>query len=728
MARGLADRSLTALFVLLALALAFGRPLGLVLACLTVGALIQVVRLPGPVSHPPDGLHPVALIGVPTTQWRRVGGAWWSRLRVGAYRQQDRVSTWRSIVSVYAPGGSRPPAGARMRLRGYLRRSAGYSNQPARPTGPWRLSLKSLTFLHVVAGGRTGWSARSRRWVGRRVAEALSGRSGPASSLVRMFALGDRRAVDLATVQGLRRLGLSHLLAVSGLHVGLVALLGLGLPLPRRGRHLAALCGVSAYLWLVGARPSLLRAVAMAWLAGSALILGRVPAGLNALAWAGMIMVAVDPAVVGDVGFQLSFAATAGILLFASGLAARWRALPPWLAAPLAVTVVAQVAALPWSASRFHFIAVLAPLANLVAVPWMAVVLAGSLLFVVLAVPAPSAARLLYPLLSAISAPITWPARLPAALTPILPVGWSLPLAGGIAVAALVCIWWARPWSLGGLLVVVVAATLGRPHSRVPPSLTVWDVGQGESVLLRDGSHEVLVDGGGWRHGDFGGYVLLPALAHAGVRRIDAMVMTHADVDHCGGLVDLARYLPVRRLYAAAAQPRAPCWEALRGVPGLRVTRLRPGETVLVGRWRLHILGPAARRLRGNDRSLVIRASLEGWSALLPGDIEAAGERALVRRWGPHVLRSDLLIVPHHGSRSSSSEVLLTAVKPRLGVISVGRHNPYGHPAPVVLSRLRRHAVPVLRTDRDGMVRITPRPEPVRIDLPGSPREEAPRR
>lgn len=719
---------LPALFGLLAFALALGRPGGLLLACLAVGALLQPARRPGPASRPPDELHPAALIGKPETEWIRLGGAWWSRLQVDAYQQRNRVSAWRATVSVYAPGRRRPPAGTRMRLRGYLRRSAGYANQPKLPPGPWRLSLKSLTFLRLLEGGHPSWSVRWRQRIRARVDEALRGAPDIAGSMVRLFALGDRHAVDLETVQGLRRLGLSHLLAVSGLHVGLVALLGLWLPLPRRGRQLAALCGVSAYLWLVGARPSLLRAVVMAWLAGGALILGRIPAGLNALAWAGAFMVAVDPAVIGDAGFQLSFAATAGILLFASGLAERWPSLPRWLALPLAVTVTAQLAALPWSASRFHFIALLAPLANLVAVPWMGVVLAGSLLFLVVAVVAPPAAHLLIPLLSAVSSPITWPARLPATLTPILPVAWPLPVAAGVAASVLGCLWSARRWSLAGLGIGVVVAMLGLPWHRDPPSLTILDVGQGESILLHDGTHGALVDGGGWRHGDFGGHVLLPALAQDGIRRLNAVFMTHADQDHCGGLVDVARYLPVGRLYAAAAQPGASCWDALRAVPGLRLTPLSPGDIVSLGRWRLRVLGPASQRLRGNDRSLVIRASLGSWSALLPGDVEAAGERALAQRWGPHVLHSELLVVPHHGSRTSSSAALLHAVESRLAVISVGRHNPYGHPAPAVLSRLRRDGDLVLRTDRDGMVRITPRGKSIRIELPGSPRAEPTRR
>jgi len=255
--------------------------------------------------------------------------------------------------------------------------------------------------------------------------------------------------------------------------------------------------------------------------------------------------------------------------------------------------------------------------------------------------------------------------------------------------------------------------------------VVMLDVGQGDSILLRDGSQAVLVDGGGWRHGDLGGRVLLPALLGEGVDRLAAMVVTHPDRDHCGGLVDLASYLPVGEVWTADGFQAAPCVvelarSALSGRPAaLRSLATGPParSSAAVGRWRLRVLHPAAegglaRRLRaaagGNDHSLVVAATALGRRVLLTGDVEAAAERQVVRRWNgaPELLRADVLKVAHHGSASSSTAAFLAAVQPRLALVSVGRHNPYHHPSPRVVDRFTRRGVRLLRSDRHGFVRL----------------------
>jgi competence protein ComEC len=248
--------------------------------------------------------------------------------------------------------------------------------------------------------------------------------------------------------------------------------------------------------------------------------------------------------------------------------------------------------------------------------------------------------------------------------------------------------------------------------------VTAFDVGQGDALLLRDARAAVLVDGGGWRRGDLGGRVLLPALLGAGVARLDAAVVTHPDVDHCRGLADLASYLPIGEVWIAAGWQTDPCVSELvaAAIPG-RPSRLRvlaDGDAVSVGGWRFAVLHPpppeSAGRLRlartDNDRSLVLAASALGRRVLLTGDVEAAAERRLLRVRGGE-LPAFALKVAHHGSRSSTGGRFLAAVAPRLAVVSAGRRNSYGHPSPVVLDRLAGAGAVVLRTDRQGACTVS---------------------
>lgn len=687
-----------------------------VFAC---GAVLWSLQFPGPEMPSPDTSHPVELRGALTRAWTRSGPVWRSRMRVEMYRQSDRLRIWRQEIWLYASSGPKPRCSGQVHVRGFLRRSEGYADLPPIPPGPWRMWLKSPHFLRCD-GDRSPESNALRERLRRRIESGARRMPAPARAFVLLFALGDRRNLPTSLTQALRRLGLSHLLAVSGLHVGVVALVGLCLPIRSRMRELVALALVVAYVWWIGARPSLVRAAIMGVLAGGALLLKRPPAGINALACAVVVMVLVQPPIVADIGFQLSVAATAGILLFALPLARRWSRLHPVVSMPLSVTLSAQLCSLPWSVCHFHTLSPAAPIANLVAVPWMAVALIGSLAFAFIGSFAPHLAAGCAPLVAALIRPITWLARVPPSIAPIIPVSWSAGVTAIVAMSILRILWLSRPkwFALGVFLVLVL---LGWPTTR-RMSLEVLDVGQGEAVLLRDGSQVALVDGGGWRHGDFGGTVLLPILGREGIREIDRMIMSHADQDHCGGLVDLARYVPVNEILAAAHPRASPCWGRLKHLPGLRLRKLYPGDRIHIGDWRLEVLGPARAALSGNDRSLVVRILAGTTSVLLPGDVEAAGERALVSKWGEDGLRAEILVVPHHGSRTSSSDALLKAVRPAVAIISVGRHNPYGHPASSVLARLRRNRVRVLRTDRDGLIRVTPRPSPMRIDLPASPR------
>jgi competence protein ComEC len=261
------------------------------------------------------------------------------------------------------------------------------------------------------------------------------------------------------------------------------------------------------------------------------------------------------------------------------------------------------------------------------------------------------------------------------------------------------------------ILAVVVLGTVGmlvaadRPAA---PELVVLDIGQGDAILLRDGATALLVDGGGWQNGDIAQSVLVPALAHLGVRHLAGVALTHPDVDHCAGLVGLASYLPIDRLLLSPGWADSRCVDRLLVLPGVRVKPLWRGESFNLGRWRIRTLHPAAGQRRGrNNRSLVLLATLASHRVLLTGDLERQGESQILDVRGAGELPAvDLLKVGHHGSATSTSRPWLDRLQPRLALISCGLENRYGHPADEVVERLGHHRARVLRTDRDGAIRI----------------------
>jgi competence protein ComEC len=219
--------------------------------------------------------------------------------------------------------------------------------------------------------------------------------------------------------------------------------------------------------------------------------------------------------------------------------------------------------------------------------------------------------------------------------------------------------------------------------------------------------------------------VLRPVLARRGITRLRLVVVSHADADHCLGLLDLAAYVPVAEVWAPAGAVAEPCVAALGRATGAGVTARVAGERLERAGFELEILHPAAGELATGDNriSLVLAASAGGRRLLLAGDIDAPVEEKLIAR-SRSALAAAVLKVPHHGSSGSSSAAFLAAVHPRLAVIPVGSSNAYGHPGPGALRRLRAAGARVLQTDRDGLVALEwSAADPWRLDLPGAPPE-----
>ncbi|MFL6193828.1 MAG: DNA internalization-related competence protein ComEC/Rec2 [Thermoanaerobaculia bacterium] len=713
--------------------LALRRRAGVVLAFAALGALLAAVRLGLPVD-PMDRLErdrPVEATLEVSGHWTADDEGWSAPAEIRRLRQGDRAWAPPVEVVLHLPDPETPPPafGSLVRAKGYLTRSPGFANRVAVPPGPWRLRVKSRQLLELESP--PGAVARLSGAIRTRVEEAYraAGSESHGKALARALVLGDATGLPLEWKRGLRVTGVYHLMSVSGVHVALVAGLVwlLAGRFPRALRLLLMLAAIALYLLLVGPLPALVRSAVMAALAVLALLAERPPAAPNALGWAVILLILDRPDVVLSPAFQLTVSATAGLLLLAPPLAARWNGwwMPHKLATAIAASVGAQIATLPWALPRFYLLSPLAPLLNLPAVPWAGLTLIASLGWTGLALIAPDAAGLALPVLDLLAAPFGWPGRTPPEVWLPIPAlvspAWAWVIAAGLAALLLLPLRRTLPVLTAGLgLFAVLAWKADGPRGA---ELAMLDVGQGDAILVRDGDRAILVDGGGWGNGDLGGRVLLPALLGEGVRHLDALVMTHPDQDHCAGLVDIAAYLPVDEVWMAPGWERAGCTDRLLSVPGIRPRFLARGDRVQLGRWWLTALHPEADDHHPvNERSLVLMAGVHGRRALLTGDVESWAEHDLADVFGRH-LEADLLKVAHHGSRTSSTETFLDAASPRLALISAGIKNLYHHPSPEVVDRLQDHGARLLRTDRAGEILVRFGSDGrMRIETPGAPR------
>jgi competence protein ComEC len=678
----------------------------------------------------PNPEIPVVLVGHLAGHWTPTAEGPKVMLRGEWLRERGNVEAWRSRAVVSLPLGSVPPSGYRLRVRGYLRRAPPSANGVPTARSGWHVYTKSAYFVESLPDGLIlPWVHRLSARVRTRIRAALQSREiagTPGAFLVQALVLGESWSLPGSWRRGLQACGLSHLVALSGLHVGLLAGMTLALTfwMPISARAILIVTAASGYLMFVGPRPSLIRACCMLVGVWVALSHSRPPVPGNTLVAIAAIMVVADPRLIWDLGFRLTVSATTGILVLSPWLEKRWSLAPLSLSRPLSVTAGAQLATLPWALPSFHLFTPLAPVWNLVAIPWTAVALGTGVVWSFIAVTDPVLAGRLGILVNLVALPFTGVAALPPKVTRPLIVDWGVWqvwILGALLFALLAA---RRPLQLvSALLIVLMIFPKGQ---REPSSveLILLDVGQGESIVLRDGPTTALLDGGGWRRGDIGSRILLPVLANLGVRRLDALVLSHPDQDHCRGLVQIASLIPAREVWSSPGWNPMGCVARLHGLPGVGIRSLWAGTSLAVGRWSLQVLNPRPGVRRGvNDRSLVVLASFGGRRVLLTGDIEAAAERELLKRYPDVLADVDILKVAHHGSRTSSTPAWLDHTRPSLALLSAGLENRYGHPAPEVVQQLEERGIRTLRTDEHGLVRIAiDRAGHLRIRLPGSPR------
>ena len=608
----------------------------------------------------------------------------------------------------------------------------------------------------------------------------------PQSGLAQALLLGIRTELPHEVKESFRNAGMSHLLAISGLHVGIVMALTLATTSGLTGRNSPFAIAVSllvvwAYAVLSGLDPPVVRAAIMGSLFLGQGLLGRGMRGLTALLLAAALMVVIDPSLLSGLSFQLSFTAMAGVVLalpliagLTAAVSAPLSASGSWLArwsqyglslliASVIVSTTTTLATLPLVAWHFGEIPLMSVPATVLAMPAMPAALLGAMATALAGLLATPLAVALGTLAWAPLAWLTWVADAMPAL--LLSAPWLTPevMAAWLSVLALLAAlvssgrmrravaglrrrprW--RPGGLsallaGGIPVVAIATLLlvgqlGGAKADGLLHVYVLDIGQGDAIfVVTPDGRQMLIDGGPDAQSVM---TALDPLLPPGDRSLDVVAATHLDGDHVGGLLGvLTRYRAgvVLQSQSAGESEDAtlyPQWRAVLDHHEHPTAVVRAGHNIALGRnVNFEVLHPPAdgsltgKRYDSNDASTVMRLDYGEVSFLLTGDIEADAERYLVATAGEK-LQADVLKASHHGSRTSTTSTFLAAVGPRSTAVSAGRDNRFGHPHPDVMARLESlvGAHHVFLTARDGTIEYVSDGKTLWVKTHGAPEQK----
>ena len=558
---------------------------------------------------------------------------------------------------------------------------------------------------------------RLRQYVRASFAAMLPAGEYPLAGVLVALAVGDQRAIQGDLWNTFNRTGTTHLMSISGLHVTMVAALfallvsaiwrrvpALALRLPAQKAALLAGClAALVYTLLAGFAVPAQRTLYMLLVAALAMGTGRIVAPSRTLCLALAVVLLIDPWAVLAAGFWLSFGAVGALLYVGSatvGESGGWRArLRSWGVVQWAATL----ASLPVLLLVFQQFSLVSPLANAVAIPLVSFVVTPLALFAAI-IPWWPIAALAHLVLGWLMLFLEWCAAWPVWQAPAPPLWAAVVAALGVAVCLL-------PRGMPGRLlgVFLLLPALFWPVERPAEGeawVTVLDVGQGLAAVVRTRDHALIYDPGPLysAESDAGQRVVVPYLRALGIDRVDVLMVTHRDSDHAGGATSVKSALAVDRIYASTGETGSePCRAGQRWTwDGVGMAVLHPADE------------DYGEQRKSNNLSCVLRIEAGGKRLLLTSDIEARDEAALLKR-NPEALAADVLLVPHHGSRTSSTPEFIAAVAPQDAVIPVGYRNRFGHPKAEVLERYEAGGIRVWRTDRDGAVRLRVAPDGVDV-------------
>jgi len=674
--------------------------------------------------------EPVHVTGIASTDAREREGRSLVSLDVESIESEGTAEASSGRVRVTIGGEASVPElaqGERLALWTTLRPPRGFDN-PGAPDprlqarrGGWHASGYCKSGWLVTKSGRgsgaLALAGRMRAELRRRLVAFVP--VGPEQAVVRAMVLGDRTGLERETEEAFRIAGTYHVLALSGAQVALVAALLLW-PL----RYLCASPALQAalvssllggYALLVGADVPVVRAVLMAVI----VLVGRCvdldADAANLLGGAGLLLLLVRPGDCGDAGFQLSFAATLGLLLLTPKIIAWVPLLPLRLELALATSLAAQLALLPLLAFHFHRMAPAALVLNLLAVPLSTTVLLAGVAVLLASTLAGWLAAPLGVLAFGAARALLWSGTVVEGV-PFLDARVATPAAGFVAlyVVGLLGIVFSRAvraaWLLTGSTALALVLGLPGPVATGRLELTLLDVGQGDCLVVRSpAGRTMLVDSGGSFEGrlEIGERVLGPYLWFERIHSLDLLLLTHAHPDHVGGAPFLLKNFAVAEVWEGLAPRHDRGYEALDRALRAALVARRAVVRGNVFDWdgaRVAVLGPRGHSpplFTQNDDSVVLKLTLGRVSLLLAGDVEASGEAGLAPG------AAQVLKVAHHGSRTSSGARFLAEVRPRVAMVSAGKANPFGHPHPELVERLGQAGVWLLRTDRDGAIKVS---------------------
>ena len=609
------------------------------------------------------------------------------------------------------------------------------------PVPPDRRGSLTADALSVMASAHSHPLLHARAAAQRRVRALFRDQAGLAEALL----LARREALDPGVRDRFAKSGLAHMLAISGAHVGIIAaVLLLVMRLLHIGAGAGAACaaaGTGLYILFLGAPHAAARAGLQAMLLLVSRRTQRPADPLALLAVAGLVLLAIDGLALLDAGFQLSFAGMYGIIAWRSAIAAFLRDhMPRAVTAVLATTLAATLATAPIAALHFGTVSTIGPVANLLAAP-----------LVGLCIPAIAASLVTGLVTDAAATFLASGARVPLLLLDAVARG-AAQVPGGHGTVSSTAI---AAWLTGGLAFLAsvrlfesTRASPSRPADRgarrarlmvrIAAGIAAWslfpllasrgsgrleihaiDVGQGDAVAIQSPSGRWLLVDAGPRSDRFdaGRAIVVPFLLRNGVDRLDALILTHPDEDHIGGAHAVLEQIDVGLVIDPGVATGKDSFLALIGAA--RARRIPwiaggAGREIHMDGMTLRFLGPDSTALdapvEANDYSLIFRLEYGRFSALFTGDAPRSAENRLVASAGS-AIASTVLKVGHHGSRTSTGDSVLAAVRPAIALVSVGRRNRYGHPDPGVLARLRENGVQVLRTDLTGTLWIRAWPD-----------------
>ena len=617
-------------------------------------------------------------------------------------------------------------AGQRWRFNVRLKRPRGLANPHGFDFEAWALErgiratgyVRSRSPFALIDEDVAGWPQslhRVRQRIRDRMQAALE--DDRLGGVLVALAIGDQDAIGAEDWQVFWRTGVGHLMSISGLHITMLAALAymaafrmwarapaLALRIPaRKAAIVVGVIAALAYSLMTGYAVPAQRTFVMLAVSAACVLMDRHGSASRVLALAALAVLLLDPWAILSPGFWLSFGAVASIFYVMALRAGRQGKLHGAVMEQVAVTFVM----LPMLVALFQEVSIVSPIANAFAIPAVSLIVVPLTLLGAF-LPLPWLLDVAHALMQALMIPLealaSWP---DAMLESHEPAAWT------VAAGVVGCLWMLAPRGVpmrmtGALWVAPMFLVMPPRPAPGQAWIETLDVGNGLALIVRTGGHAIAYDAGpAWsEESDSGNRIVVPFLRGEGIARLDGIVISHADDDHSGGAVSIARSRHPPWLLTSI-DPESPIHEGFE-----KSIRCEAGQqwqwdgvTFSIVHPAASAYAPAPRPRKENDRSCVLRVATATHTALLMGDAEARSEAEMLAR-EPAALAADVLVVPHHGSKTSSTAAFIDAVSPEIGVLSVGYRNRFHHPAPAVVARYIERRVVLRRTDEEGEMRI----------------------